>query len=77
MNEILVNLDGCVDTLIDGVDKGYGDCMAITIDGSHVLLVTKQSNVNACTCSSSCGSNYSQGGGCVCSSSCGSNYSRG
>ena len=33
-------------------------------------------SVSACTCSASCGSNYSKNGNCVCSSSCGSNYSR-
>ena len=31
--------------------------------------------VTACTCSASCGSNYSQSGTCTCSSTCGSNYS--
>lgn len=30
----------------------------------------------ACSCSSSCGSNYSRNGSCACSTSCGSNYSR-
>lgn len=32
-------------------------------------------SVNACACSASCGSNYSQGGQCPCSNTCGSNYS--
>lgn len=32
--------------------------------------------ISACTCSASCGSNYSRNGGCTCSTSCGSNYSR-
>jgi len=31
---------------------------------------------HACSCSASCGSNYSRNGSCSCSSSCGSNYSR-
>lgn len=30
----------------------------------------------ACSCSSSCGSNYSRNGSCSCSTSCGTNYSR-
>lgn len=39
------------------------------------VLEMSAPDVYNCTCSSSCGSNYSMGGGCVCSSSCGSNYS--
>lgn len=44
----------------------------------NVLRLNKRQNepINACSCSASCGSNYSRNGHCVCSSSCGSNYSR-
>lgn len=31
--------------------------------------------MHACSCSASCGSNFSKNGTCTCSSSCGSNYS--
>ena len=33
-------------------------------------------SINACSCSASCGSNYSRNGQCSCLTSCGSNYSR-
>lgn len=35
-----------------------------------------EASINACSCSASCGSNYSRNGQCSCSTSCGSNYSR-
>ena len=38
----------------------------------HLLSVS----INACSCSASCGSNYSRNGQCSCLTSCGSNYSR-
>lgn len=33
--------------------------------------------MSICTCTNSCGSNYSYSGGCTCSNNCGSNYSKG
>lgn len=35
----------------------------------------RKDQVHACSCYSSCGSNYSQGGTCTCYTTCGSNYS--
>lgn len=44
-------------------------------NGLAFYIKLRNDEVHACTCSSSCGSNYSQSGSCTCSSTCGSNYS--
>lgn len=51
------------------------------ISAGHINRFSFPAPVNseklyACSCSSSCGSNYSRNGSCACSTSCGSNYSR-
>lgn len=76
MNDILCDLDECVDTLIKDINKGDIDCRAIFIDECPMLTFKKNLNVNACSCYQSCGSNFSRNGKCSCYSSCGSNYSR-
>ncbi len=69
------------------MDKVFGEFINhISSNGIKVSALRSQSGmrkrrrqqelISACTCSASCGSNYSMNGGCVCSTSCGSNYSR-
>lgn len=75
MNDILCNLDECVDTLIKDIDNGNNDCRAMRIDDCKMLTLEKELNVDACSCYHSCGSNFSRNGKCSCYTSCGSNYS--
>ena len=58
-------------------------CESIADDGKMIHACscsascgTNYSKNGSCPCSSSCGNNYSKNGGCSCSSTCGSNYSR-
>lgn len=76
MNDILEEIDSCINVLIKNADKEDG-IWPVSIKVERPVSVAETTSVSACTCTNSCGSNYSQGGGCICSSSCGSNYSRG
>ncbi len=59
--------------------KQFGDVTVIQpvkYNGSFQRECQQCENFVSCSCSASCGSNYSRNGNCSCLSSCGSNYSR-
>jgi|GEM_PF-3686129 len=75
MEKTLTEIDKSIESIIDQIDVD-SNIRPIVIDGVQFNVIYKSNEIDACACSNSCGSNFSQNGSCGCSSSCGSNYSR-
>lgn len=75
MEDILAKIEGCIDNVIMDVDTEH--ISAVTIDDKYIVSISESSDVQACSCYSSCGSNFSQNGKCSCYTSCGSNFNKG
>lgn len=75
MDNMILEIDRCLDNLVAHKVSTKRVSPVNIKEGFNASIVTP-SSTTACSCSSSCGSNFSQNGTCSCSSSCGSNYSR-